>query len=91
MPTTVVATLIANQPQVWIDRWRDTGASRMPVVRYRKVVIDEAQRRMAIKEIEGPADEIIEWVRERSEIQRGDHEPQPAPAELDWAWPARRD
>lgn len=89
MPTAVVATLIANQLQVWIDRWRDTGASRMPVVRYREVVIDEARGRTAIKEIEGPAEEIIEWVRERSEIQRDGDAHQPAPAELDWAWPAR--
>ncbi len=89
MPTAVVATLIANQLQVWIDRWRDTGASRMPIARYREVVIDETQGRTAIKEIEGPADEILAWVRERSEIHCGDDEPRPAPAELDWAWPAR--
>ncbi len=91
MPTAVVATLIANQLQVWIDGWRDQGAARMPTARYREVVIDEVRGRTAIKEIEGPADEIVGWVRERSELNRARSDPQPPPAELDWAWPARRD
>jgi hypothetical protein len=88
VPTTVVATLIANQLQLWIDNWRKQGASRMPIARYREVVVDEPHRRTAIKEIEGPSDEIVAWVRARSELHAGDDDPAES-SDFDWAWPAR--
>jgi hypothetical protein len=65
VPGTVVAQLVANELQRRIDRYRHGRAGQMPTARYREVVIDERER-VQMREIEGPADDVFDWLRERS-------------------------
>jgi hypothetical protein len=68
VPGSVVATLIATELQRWIGDWRRRGERRAPTVRYREVVIDEHAAQSSIREIEGPADEILGWLRESRDL-----------------------
>jgi hypothetical protein len=69
VPAATIATLIANQIQRWIDDWYRQGRSRTPTVRYREVVVDDDSSRTEVKEIEGPAEEVVQWLRERANDQ----------------------
>lgn len=65
VPGTLVAQLVANELQRRIDRYRGGRTCQIPTARYREVVIDERER-VQMREIEGPADDVVDWLRERS-------------------------
>lgn len=82
VPGQVVAQLIANYLQERLEDWRGSGRTRVPTVRYREVVIEEASSRTVVREVEGPADEMAAWLRQGAFL--------PAGTEVeDWAWPER--
>jgi hypothetical protein len=83
VPAAAVAQLIANEVQQRIDAWRQQGRTRMPTLRYREVVIDKTAQRATLRELEGPADEVADWVRRRAIETSGDSE------EGEWRWPER--
>lgn len=64
VPTSVVATLIATHLQRRLDAWRSSGPDRLPVVRYREVHAESPDGPVRVREIEGPADEVLDWLRE---------------------------
>jgi hypothetical protein len=82
VPTTVVGLLIANEIQRWIDEWRDAGRSRIPMLRYREAVVDEATQRTTVRELEGPADEVADWIARRAALEAGGQ-----PKDEEWQWP----
>jgi len=59
----VTAGLIANYLQRLYDEWRGRN-SGMPTVRHREV-ISAPDGTEVVRELEGPAPEIIEWLRDR--------------------------
>jgi hypothetical protein len=82
VPASVVALLVANEIQRWIDEWRDQGRSRIPTPRYREAVVDEATRRTTVRELEGPADEVADWIVRRAALT-ADRQPEGE----EWQWP----
>jgi hypothetical protein len=78
VPVGVVAQLIATEIQRWIDEWRDQGRSRMPLLSYREAVINRAKGTTTVRELEGPADEVADWL-----ARRADDEPDGD----EWRWP----
>ncbi len=58
----VVWNLVANEIQRRLDHWRQGGSGREPVVRVREAVIEK--ERTYVREVEGPAEEVITWLRE---------------------------
>jgi hypothetical protein len=69
----IVCNLVANEIQRYLDRWRDSGSGREPVVRYREAVIEKD--RVRVREIDGPASEMIAWLKEGApELERGGEE-----------------
>jgi hypothetical protein len=82
LPTATVAQLLANEIQRWIDDWRDRGRSRTPTLRYREVVVDEATRKTEVRELEGPADEVADWIARRPALGAGSE-----PENDEWQWP----
>lgn len=81
VPSAVVAQLIANEIQRWIKAWREQGRSRTPTLRYREVFVDEATQKAGVRELEGPADEVADWIARRPAREAGG-EP-----EEEWQWP----
>lgn len=75
VPTSVVATLVATSLQRRLDAWQKQRSGTPPTVRYREVV-SKNDGQTIIREIEGPASEVIEWLREerggRPELGPGD-------------------
>lgn len=65
-PLSVAGTLVANLIQARIDAWKtdDVDGQEMPVVRYRELDIDGDQTRL--HEIEGPADQVRDILRDRA-------------------------
>lgn len=59
IPTSVVVGLVINRLQKWMDERGD--ASGTPTVRYREARIVEQEVR--VREIEGPADEVVALLR----------------------------
>ena len=82
VPAGVVAQLLVNEIQRWLDRWRDQGRSRVPTLRYREVVVDRGTDHAAIREIEGPADEVADWIGRRSAVDA-----ELEATEEEWKWP----
>lgn len=82
VPAATVAQLIATEIQRWIDEWREQGRSRMPTLRYREVLVDEATQKTTVRELEGPADEVADWIARRPALE-ADREPE----EDEWRWP----
>jgi len=82
VPATAVGLLIANEIQRWIDEWREQGRSRIPTLRYREVLVDEATQRTTVRELEGPADEVADWIARRAALEAGRE-----PKEDEWQWP----
>jgi hypothetical protein len=82
VPTATVAQLIATEVQRWIDEWREQGRSRMPTLRYREAVVDEATQKTTVRELEGPADEVVDWIARRPALEAGH-----VPEEDEWQWP----
>lgn len=82
VPVTTVAQLISNEVQRWIDLWREQGRSRMPMLRYREVLVDEATQKAMVRELEGPADEVADWIARRSVLEAGRES-----REGEWRWP----
>lgn len=82
VPAATVAQVIADQIQRWIDAWREQGRSRMPTLRYREVLVDEATQRTRMRELEGPAEEVVDWIARRPTLG-GSSEPE----EGEWQWP----
>jgi hypothetical protein len=82
VPATVVGLLIANEVQRWIDAWREQGRSRTPTLRYREVLVDELTQRTTVRELEGPADEVADWIARRAALEAGRE-----PTEEEWRWP----
>jgi hypothetical protein len=67
VPGGAVAALVANEIQRRLDAWRAARKeARTPIARYREVVLDQDRQTMRQIEIEGPADELAEWLRGRS-------------------------
>ncbi len=58
----VVWNLVANEIQRRLDHWREGGSGPAPVVRYRETVIEK--ERMYVREIDGPAEEMVTWLRQ---------------------------
>jgi hypothetical protein len=84
--TGVVSSLIATRVQAWIDQSSERGWSRMPTVRVREVIVDDETSKVEVREVEGPADEIVGWLLEREGTQ-GEADAARG-AEDDWNWPA---
>lgn len=82
VPTMTVAQLIAGEVQRWIDDWREQGRSRTPTLRYREVVVDEATQRATVRDLDGPADEVVDWIIRRSALEAGQES-----NEDEWQWP----
>lgn len=82
VPATTVAQLITNEVQRWIDGWREQGRSRMPTLRYREVLVDEATQKATVRELEGPADEVADWIARRPALEAGQES-----KEDEWQWP----
>ena len=82
VPAMIVGQLIANEIQRWIDEWREQGRSRMPSLRYREVVIDDVTRKTQVRELEGPADEVADWIARRAALATGGQ-----PEDDEWQWP----
>lgn len=82
VPAATVGQLIAHEIQRWIDEWRAQGRSRMPTLRYREVLVDEATQKARVRELEGPADEVADWIARRPALEAGDE-----PEEDEWQWP----
>lgn len=82
VPAATVAQLIANEIQRWIDEWREQGRSRTPTLRYREVLVDEATQKASVRELEGPADEVADWIARRPAREAGG-----GPEEDEWQWP----
>jgi hypothetical protein len=82
VPGAVVAQLIANEIQRRIDAWREQGRSRMPRLRYREVVIDVTTQKTTVRELEGPADEVADWIARRPTLEASRE-----PMEDEWQWP----
>lgn len=59
----VPATLVATYVQLRLDGWRETKRSHDPVVRVQELIVslDGEQR---LRTIEGPAPEMLEWLRD---------------------------
>ncbi len=73
MANNVLCNLVANEIQRHLDRWREGGSGREPIVRYREAVIEKD--RIHVREIDGPATEMIAWLKEGGrELERGDEE-----------------
>jgi hypothetical protein len=78
VPGGAIGTLVANEIQRRLDAWRAARKQApTPTARFREVVIDQDLQTLRQIEIEGPADELAEWLRSRSP-----GEPVPAAAEL---------
>jgi hypothetical protein len=68
--------LITNRIQRWMDERREGGA--MPTLRYREARLVDGEVR--VREIEGPADEVVETLRASAEHEIGGGPgPQPLP------------
>jgi molybdopterin-biosynthesis enzyme MoeA-like protein len=76
VPTAIVASLVATQLQRGLDAWRSRGTARVPTVRYREAITEGREDRTYVREIEGPADAVLEWLKEERgavpEIEAGD-------------------
>ncbi|MGO9956717.1 MAG: hypothetical protein ACLP50_12145 [Solirubrobacteraceae bacterium] len=62
--------MIAGEIQRRIDAWRDQGRSRMPRLRYREVFVDATTQKTTVRELEGPADEVADWIAQRPTLLR---------------------
>jgi hypothetical protein len=82
VPAGAVAQLIASEIERWIDEWRQQGRSRTPTLRYREVIVDEATHRTLVRELEGPADEVADWIARRPALGASG-----GPEEDEWRWP----
>jgi hypothetical protein len=82
VPAATVAQLIANEIQRLIDQWREQGRSRTPTLRYREVLVDEATQKARVRELEGPADEVADWIARRAALEAGSEQ-----EEDEWQWP----
>jgi hypothetical protein len=82
VPAATVAQLIASEIQRWLDEWRKQGRSRTPTLRYREVVVDKAAQTTTVRELEGPADEVADWIVRRPVLEGGSE-----PEEDEWQWP----
>jgi len=83
VPAATVGQLIANEIQRWIDEWREQGRPRTPTLRYREVIVDEMTRKTTMRELEGPADEVADWIARRPGLEPGSE------SEEEWQWPER--
>jgi hypothetical protein len=82
VPAATVAQLIATEIQRWIEEWRAGGRSRIPMLRYREVVVDAATGKTTVRELEGPAEDVADWIARRPVL-----EARSEPDEDEWRWP----
>lgn len=82
VPAAAVGQLIANEIQGRIDAWRKQGRSHTPTLRYREVLVDEATQKATVRELEGPADEVADWIHRRAALEPGGE-----PLGDEWQWP----
>jgi hypothetical protein len=54
----------------------------MPTLRYREVLVNEATQQTSVRELEGPADEVADWIARRPALDAGGE-----PEEDEWQWP----
>ncbi len=64
VPSGAVAALVANYLQKRLDDWKARPDKRSPTVRYRELEASEGDTSLRIREIEGPCEEVIDWLRE---------------------------
>jgi hypothetical protein len=64
IPTGVVIGLVVNEIQRVLDKARRSGQATPPTFRFREVVIEDG--RTTVRELSGPADELLSTLRERS-------------------------
>ncbi len=66
IPVQIATTLVTNMIQARIDAWRANGGedSEIPSLRYRELEVDGDRTRL--HEIEGPADQVRDILRDRS-------------------------
>lgn len=71
-----VGQLIANEIQRRIDEHRNGAATDLPTVRVREIEVNEESGTTQVREIEGPADEIVDFLteRERPRLDAGTEE-----------------
>ena len=73
VPGSAVGTLIANELQRRINAWREhRGSSAQPTTRYRELVLSADGSDAKIVEIEGPAEEVVQVLREKAALPAGD-------------------
>jgi hypothetical protein len=63
VPSGVAAALVANYLQKRLDDWRVHHGKRSPTARYRELEASEGDISLRIREIEGPCEEVIDWLR----------------------------
>lgn len=75
VPGGVITTLVANELQRLLDAWRERrGASAQPTTCYRELVLSADGSDAKIVEIEGPAEEVVQLLREKAALPRGDYD-----------------
>lgn len=67
IPAQVSADLFVSYLRARLQGWRDAGESRTPTVRYRELFIDGGTGSVRQREIEGPADGVLEWLEIRDD------------------------
>lgn len=64
IPSGVVAGLLVIYLEKRLEDWKTRHGKRSPTVRYRELDASEGDASLRIREIEGPCEEVIDWLRE---------------------------
>lgn len=64
VPSGVVAGLLVTYLAKRLETWKGGHGKRSPTVRYRELEASEGDNSLRIREIEGPCEEVMEWLRE---------------------------
>jgi hypothetical protein len=64
IPSGVVAGLLVTYLEKRLRDWKARHGKRSPTVRYRELEASEGDSSLRIREIEGPCEEVMEWLRE---------------------------
>jgi hypothetical protein len=65
VPSQVAAALIVAYLERRLEGWREGHETRTPTVRYREVIVESEASVTKVREIEGSAPEVIEWLTTR--------------------------
>jgi hypothetical protein len=64
IPSGVVSGLLVIYLEKRLKSWKASHGERSPTVRYRELEASEGDTSLRIREIEGPCEEVMEWLRE---------------------------